>query len=90
MKRRKLLFIITIIYNLIGVVSLFMMYPDDPLSWESGWSQLIILLTLPITFFSFVYRYAQSEPLYPVFIIQFIVLIISLFIVHIITRNNKK
>ncbi|PXV69010.1 hypothetical protein CLV62_101277 [Dysgonomonas alginatilytica] len=73
------------IYNVIGTLAICSAYPSDPL--YSDELSFIGGFTFPITIISFAFRYAASEPIYPVFIIQFIVLIASIFILDLILRN---
>lgn len=85
---RKAVALFIFIYNLIGLVAIFSISPDDPFHWE--WSPVLRLLTFPITIISFAYRYGTSDPIYPVFIIQFIMLVIILFMGDSIVRRYKK
>lgn len=73
------------IYNILGLLAICSISPSDPL-YSEGWLP-VLLFTFPITIISFGYRYGASEPLYPVFIIQFIMLIISTYFVDLIVRN---
>lgn len=75
---RKTVAFIIFIYNLIGLVAILGISPVDPFYWK--WSVALLLFTFPVTIISFAYRYVVSEPIYPVLIIQFIMLAISLFI----------
>lgn len=86
MKSRKILITLVFIYNLIGLMSLLGLYSNDPLYWNG--SIIILIITFPVTIFSFGYRFFYPEPLYPIFIIQFIVLLISIYISNFII--NKK
>lgn len=68
-----------------GTMAICSCYPDDPL-YSEAWLA-IHLFTFPVTIISFAYRFATKEPLYPVFIIQFIVFLISCYLVDLILRN---
>ena len=87
-KKRVVLAFIILIYNMIGLFTVCSImgsdfYYGDLVIWMS-------ILTFPVIIFSFIYRYIQSDPLYPIFIIQSIVLIITLYIGDYIMRNVKK
>jgi hypothetical protein len=88
MRSRKTVFIIIIIYNLIGLISLLGLQPKDPFYWD--WSVLFLIFTFPITIISFGYRFFQAEPIYPIFIIQVIVLFISLYVTNLIMKYKRK
>jgi len=85
-RNNKTIFFVVIIYNLIGLISLFGLYPKDPFYWD--WNVAILLFTFPITIISFGYRFMMAEPIFPIFIIQFIMLIISLLIVKKICKSR--
>lgn len=85
---RKTVALFIFIYNLLGLISILGMYPGDLLYWK--WSAALFLLTFPITIISFGYRFVSSDPIYPVFIIQFIMLVITLFMGDSIVRRSKK
>lgn len=85
---RKTVALFIFIYNLIGLIAILGISPDDPFYRE--WSIVLLLLTFPVTIISFGYRYFTSDPIYPVFIIQFIMLVITLFIGDSIIRSYKK
>ncbi len=83
-KTNKLDFWIALIYNGIGTLTICSVYPEDRFNGE--WVLPFSLITIPINFFSFIYRFAESGPLYPVFIIQFIMLILTFLLL--ILRNK--
>lgn len=85
---RKTVALFIFIYNLIGLVAILGISSDNPFYWE--WSIVLLLLTFPVTIISFGYRYFTSEPIYPVFIIQFIMLVITLFMGDLIVRKYKR
>lgn len=85
---RKAVALFIFLYNLVGVVAIFSISPHDPFYWE--WSPVFLLLTFPIIIISFGYRYGTSDPIYPVFIIQFIMLVITLFMGDSIVKSYKK
>jgi len=76
------------LYVIIGTITICSVYPKDFLYGE--WSIYACLLTFPVSFISFAYRFAEADNLLPVFVIQFIVLIISLFIVDLIVKQFIK
>ena len=75
MQKRKIAFIIVLVYNLLGTIAICSIYPSDAFYFYH--SEFLFLFTLPVTIISFGYRFMQSEPLWPVFIIQTIMFIIS-------------
>jgi hypothetical protein len=77
-----------IIYNLLGTFVICNVYPADP--FYGSWVVYGYFFTLPISIISYGYRYVASEPLYPVFIIQSVVLIVSLFVVDTIVKYYLK
>ena len=79
--------IITLIYVGLGTLSVCSVYPSDPFYGE--WSLPGLLITFPVAVISFGYRYAEAHILYPVFIIQTIMLIPTfLFLTKIIKSKN--
>lgn len=85
---RKAVALFIFIYNLLGLISILGIYPGDFLYWDGN--VYLSLITMPITIISFGYRYGTSDPIYPVFIIQFIMLVITLFMGDSIVRRYKK
>ena len=91
MRARKVVATIIAVYNLLGFLALFGLYPKDPFYWDG--SILLLLLTFPITIISFGLRYSDPSTLLP-FIVQILIFAITLFIGDIITkwivnRRNK-
>lgn len=84
MKTRKIVASIIIIYNLIGLITLFGLYPDDPFYCDG--SMLVFDFTFPITVIGFAFRYVESGYPLVVVTIQLIALAITLFIGDVITR----
>ena len=76
-----------ILYVGIGTLSVCAIYPHDTLACGE-WIVLPLLLTFPANIVSFGYRFFEAEILYPVFIIQAIVLLIWLGIAFLV-RNHK-
>ena len=50
-------------------------FPND--FFYCRYNILVLLFTFPISIISFVYRYGQAEPIYPVIIIQAVMFIIT-------------
>ena len=88
-KKCRLIYIGTIIYNVIGTLSICSVYPHDFLS-SGEWIVIPVLFTFPVSIFSFGYRFVEAEILYPVFIIQAIVLLISLGIAWLVCKYKIK
>lgn len=73
---KKVSLFLLVLYNIVGTISICSVYPTDKLYGFFGYFDVfIVLLTMPITLFSFIYRYANSEELYPVLIIQSLILL---------------
>lgn len=84
MKVRKIVASIIIIYNLIGLIALFGLYPNDPFYWDG--SMLLFDFTFPITVIGFALRYVESGYPLVVVTIQLIILAITLFFGDVITK----
>ncbi|WP_394676008.1 hypothetical protein [uncultured Sphingobacterium sp.] len=87
-KKRKGPFFIALIYVSIGTLSVCSIYPDDPL--YSDWATVGLAFTFPVTIVSFGYRYAQGDLLYPVFIIQAIMFVLTFFVLISILKTTHK
>ena len=87
-KVNRLSILITIFYVSLSLISVCSVYPDDLFYGE--WSWIGILITLPISIISFGFRFATSELLYPVFIIQGFMIIPTYFIVSKLISRFKK
>lgn len=77
-----------IMYNLLGLVGVLGLSPKDPFYWDSTYSGCLILLTLPASLASFVYHLVDNS-LYPVFIIQGIMLILFLLFINDLTKEKE-
>lgn len=87
-KRRKLTFWIAFGYVGLGTLSVCSVYPDD--LFYGDWALFGLLITFPVSIISFGFRYGESQMLYPVFIIQFVMFILTFFIVGSIKKSHKK
>lgn len=87
LKTRKVALIISAIYVGLGTLAVCSIYGSDPLYGE--WSFNVLVLTFPVTFFSFIYRYAEADSLLPVFLIQFIMFLFTFFILSIFIKKKK-
>ncbi|SOE20620.1 hypothetical protein SAMN06298216_1105 [Spirosomataceae bacterium TFI 002] len=76
-KIRKLAFYVSASYVGFGTISVCSVYPADLFHGE--WTWIGLLVTFPVSIVSAGYRYADSQRLYPVFLIQAIIFI-SLFL----------
>ena len=76
------------LYVGIATVTVCSLYPKDFLYGE--WSTYTLVLTLPVALISFGYRFMEADNLHPVFVVQLIVLIISLFIADLIVKQHFK
>jgi len=68
LKLRKVALIISALYVGLGTLAVCSIYGSDLLYGE--WSFILLLITFPVSFFSFMYRYAESDFLLPVFILS--------------------
>ncbi len=84
-RRRKVSFLISFIYVLIGTIAVYSGYPDDPFYFDN--SVYLILVTCPVSFFSFGYRFFEPEGLLPVIIIQLIMFTITFYIFSLILKK---
>lgn len=72
-----------------GTLAVCSIYGSDPFYGE--WSFDALILTFPVTFFSFIYRYAEADSLLPVFVIQFIMFLFTfLFFQYLLKRKNHE
>ncbi|MGC4128460.1 MAG: hypothetical protein QM564_02635 [Bergeyella sp.] len=83
LKSRRIALIISAIYVGLGTFAICNAYGSDALYGD--WTIYTIVITFPVTIISFGYRYAEPNSLIPVYIIQFIMfvltfLLLSLFI----------
>jgi len=81
-------FVISIGYIGLSLISLFSLYPSD--FFYGDWSVIGILITFPIDFISFAFRYSTSEIIYPVFLIQGFLFIPLFVIIATIIRKRKE
>jgi hypothetical protein len=68
-------FRIAFFYVGLGTLAVCSVYPDDVFS--GSWAVFGIAITFPVCIISFGYRYAEAHTLYPVFIIQFVMFILT-------------
>lgn len=78
LKERKLLFFIALAYVGIGTLSVCSILPND--RFYNEWFLVGLVFTFPVTIVSFAYRYAEGNVLYPVFIIQAIMFVLTFLI----------
>lgn len=74
-KQRQRALRIAFIYVGFATLTVCSVYPSDPLYGD--WSLFGLIITLPVSMISFGYRYGDAESLYPVFIIQFVMFILT-------------
>lgn len=85
-RTRKTALIISSVYVGAGTLAVYSLYPDDPTFGE--WSLYIIIGTFPVTFISFMYRYVEADAFFGVLMIQFIMFIITFFVLSLFIRNK--
>ncbi len=88
MEARILTAFSVIVYNIAGIITLYFRLNNIALHGE--WARFTEIITFPITFFSYIYLSARTEPFYPVFIIQLVMLGITLFVADAIVRYAQK
>lgn len=71
---------IALLYVGLGTLSVCSVYPSDP--FYGSWSTFGLLITFPVSVISFGYRFAESQNLYPVFIIQLVMLLVTYLILR--------
>lgn len=84
---RKLAFYIAFLYVGFGTLSVCSVYPADPFYGE--WSLFGLLITFPVSIISFGYRYTEANLLYPVFIIQILMFILTFLILTTFIKKKK-
>jgi hypothetical protein len=84
---RKLAFKLSLFYVALGTLSVCSVYPKD--LFYGDWSLYGLLLTFPVSIFSFGFRYAEADLLYPVFIIQFVMFFITFFVLSLFIKEKK-
>lgn len=87
-ENHKTAFWIAFSYVGFGTLSVCSVYPDD--IFYGSWSLWGLLVTLPVTIISFGYRYAEADTVYPVFIIQFVMFLLTFLILSSFIRTKKK
>lgn len=75
-KANKSIFWIALIYNGIGTLTVCSIYPAD--RFYGDWALPFTIITMPVNFLSFIYRFTESGPLYPVYIIQLVMFSLTL------------
>jgi hypothetical protein len=71
-----------------GTLAVCSVYPAD--IFYGSWSLWGLLITFPVTIVSFGYRYAEADTIYPVFIIQFIMFLLTFLILSSFIARKKK
>ena len=87
LSKRVLAFRIALIYVGIGTLAVCSVSPSDPLYGE--WTTTALLVTWPVSVFSFAYRYAGSQSLFPVLLIQSVVFILTFVILGAFIKQDK-
>ncbi len=87
-KEQRVPFFIALAYVGIGTLSVCSIFPDD--AFYNEWFVVGTVFTFPVSIVSFGYRYAEGDLLYPVFIIQGIMFVLTFFILsHLLKVKNK-
>ncbi|UIR54784.1 hypothetical protein LZQ00_10900 [Sphingobacterium sp. SRCM116780] len=88
LKTRKIALYISSTYVGIGTLAVCSIAGGDLLYGE--WSIPVLMFTIPVTFFSFIYRFFEADYLIPVFIIQFIMFLFTFFIIALFIKDKPK
>jgi hypothetical protein len=86
LKSRKIALIISAIYVGIGTLAICNIAGSDFLYGD--WVTPTIVLTFPVTFVSFIYRYVETDFLILVLIIQFIMFILTFLFLSLFIKDN--
>ena len=84
-KKCRMIYLGTVLYVVMGTLSVCSLYPHDTLA-SGEWIIFPLLFTFPVSIISFGYRFFEAEILYPVFIIQGVVLLICLGIAYFVCK----
>lgn len=89
LKSRRIALIISALYVGLGTTAVCSVYGSDLLYGE--WAGYVLLITAPVTFISFFYRFVDAN-IFPVLVIQFIMFIITFLILSLFIkkRNNAE
>lgn len=85
---RKLAFTIALAYVGLGTLSVCSVYPADLFYGE--WAIWGLIIAFPISIISFGYRFTESQLLYPVFVIQAIMFLLTFLILAKMTKRKKR
>lgn len=87
-KQKKRALKITSVYVGFATLTVCSVYPAD--LFYGDWSLLGLIVTLPVSIISFGYRYADAESLYPVFIIQLVMFILTFLVLSMFIKDKKE
>jgi hypothetical protein len=78
---------IAVIYVGFATLTVCSVYPADLFYGE--WCLFGLMITFPVSIISFGYRYADVESLYPVFIIQFVMLVLTFLVLSTFIKDKN-
>lgn len=87
-KSQLLQFSIALAYVGFGTLSVCSVYPADLFAGE--WSTFGLLITFLVSIISFGYRFADSLRLYPVFVIQAVMFVLTFLILAKLAKSKKR
>ena len=85
-KQNNLAFLISLIYVGIGTLAVCSIAGRDPLYGE--WSLYALIFTFPVTIISFGYRFAETDYLLPVLVIQSIMFIFCYLLLTLVIKRK--
>ncbi|AZA77235.1 hypothetical protein EG347_06815 [Chryseobacterium sp. G0186] len=88
LKIRKIALLISLFYVGIGTLAVCSIYPSDPLYGD--WGTYALFVTFPVSILSCGFRYADSEILWIVFVMQFVMFLTTFIILSLFIKNNPK
>ena len=86
-ENHKLAFWIAACYVGFGTFAVCSVYPAD--TFYGGWSMWGLVITLPVTIISFGYRFAEAHTIYPVFIIQLVMFLLTFLLLSSFIRKRR-
>jgi len=87
-EKRSRALLCAILYVGFGTLAVCSVYPKDLFYGE--WTLYALFVTFPVSIISFGYRYAESNNLVPVFVIQFFMFVVTFLLFSTFIKNKTK